>query len=469
MANSTAEYWDVDGVSLQTYAQNIKSWGGSREGVPPLRGDDKLIPFMPGRRFVKKVPDSRTLTLEGWIAGQEAVDVVVRRNQFWNPVPSSMTSWAVIPGTGGTAGMAVVPAGEQTPVGVLPFGRATWTVQGSSGSAGFLVTTNSASGKAGDVRSASVWTRTNQPLNMTMLFRFRNGAAPVGQLLPAYAVQVVDQWTEWRLDGAVATADWNSIQLYALVNNTNPVPAGTTIDLLVPTIEDKSTALGVYGPGVIPDSETLVNRIEPVTSQPILVRLDYRSSRQATRNNWRALRNLLWTPGRQIALTRRWYDANGVLQTATAMAQYSGGMEPDVEAGGHRLKFTVDLFLADPFFYGAEVTETLTRTTQTKTIKGDWSSRKARIELTGAQGPTAMTVNGSNPHGLTYSTAIAAGVTAVLDIENFTAKEGANGKTASVTHSGNKFWFEPEPGAQSITVSGTGSGAVKYIYQPAWF
>ncbi|QOP66168.1 minor tail protein [Arthrobacter phage DanielleIgnace] len=477
MPNSTAEYWDVDGVSLQTFAQNIKSWGGSREGVPPLRGEDQLIPYMPGRRFVKKVPDSRTITLKGWVAGMEAVDTIVRRNMFWNSVPATTTSWSAIPGTGGTAALSVMPASGITPAGIVPYMRATWSVQGSSGSAGFLITASLPGGKAGDVRSLSVWSRMNQPLSATMLFRFRSGATPVGQLLPAYAVQTVNQWTEWRLDGAVATADWDSMQAYLLINNSNPVPAGTTMDLLVPTIEDTPRALGVFGPGTVPDTETLVTRTESGTSQTILVRLDYRSTRQAARNNWRALRRLLWTPRRQIALTRRWYDQNGVLQTATAMAQYAGGLEPDVDAGGHRMQFSVDLFLADPFFYGAEVTLQIPSGYQEKVILGDFASMKARLELTGPMGGPSMSwvdrVNSDIRYQEVNYVDVAAGTVATLDIENFkaTEKTGSNNPvptSTKVSHKYDKVWFAPDPGLIGMWPTWGSTGSMKYIYRPAW-
>lgn len=96
MINSTEQYLDVDGVSLQTFAWNIKSWGGSREGVPPLRGEDRKIPRLPGTSWLPKVPDSRTYTISGWVIGADRYGDVVDQEEFranwrrlrsllWNP------------------------------------------------------------------------------------------------------------------------------------------------------------------------------------------------------------------------------------------------------------------------------------------------------------------------------------------------------------------------------------------------
>lgn len=467
MPNSTAEYWDVDGVSLQTYAQNLSSWGGSREGVPPLRGENQKIPFMRGSKYVRKVPDSRVLTLKGWVAGMEEYESVIRRNEFTNSLPTTANSgYTNSTGVGGAVTTARTTDTAPGSFGTQPVVTSTWTTAGAGASAGHIVT-SFITGNAGDVMSLSLWVKMNAVHNYTVLLRFRNSNTVVGQITPAYINSVAGQWQEWRIEGLAATDVYTSIQAYVLVNNTDTMAVGDTITTFCPTFEDGPRALGVLGVGLYPDTETTTLHVDG-SNFPTMWFKNFRTSKQAARNNWRALRRLLWNPKRQFALTRRWYDANGVLQTATALAEYAGGLEPDVNAGGSRMEFTVDIYLADPFFYGAEITETLTRTTQTKTIVGDWSSVKARIELAGSQGPTTLTVNGAYAHGVTYGTTVAGGATAILDIENFKATDGVNGKTGSVSHSGHKYWFEPDPGPQSITVSGTGTGTVKYIYQPAW-
>lgn len=85
MSNSTPEFTDVDGVSLQTMVQNLKTWGGSREAPPPVRGEDALIPNVPGELFLEKQPGARTITLDGWVLGMDKHLTVEAVNVATNP------------------------------------------------------------------------------------------------------------------------------------------------------------------------------------------------------------------------------------------------------------------------------------------------------------------------------------------------------------------------------------------------
>ena len=69
--NTTDEYWDIGGTSLQNYAWNITTEGGGRNSTPSLRGDDVTVPFAPGQVFMRKVPDSREITLRMWVQGSQ--------------------------------------------------------------------------------------------------------------------------------------------------------------------------------------------------------------------------------------------------------------------------------------------------------------------------------------------------------------------------------------------------------------
>lgn len=69
MSNSSEEYWEVNGVSLNQFCWSIKTIGGSRLAVPKLRGDNTLFPFRDGRSFRAKQADSRVITLAMWVAG----------------------------------------------------------------------------------------------------------------------------------------------------------------------------------------------------------------------------------------------------------------------------------------------------------------------------------------------------------------------------------------------------------------
>lgn len=71
---TTEEFWSViaaDGeeIPLQTMAYNITTWGGDRQSVPPVRGSDTVIPWVPGQYENPRIADSRTLGLQMWVIG----------------------------------------------------------------------------------------------------------------------------------------------------------------------------------------------------------------------------------------------------------------------------------------------------------------------------------------------------------------------------------------------------------------
>lgn len=77
MSNSTEEYWDINGTSLNQFCWNIVSIGGSRYSVPPKRGDNIKYPNKNGRVFRPKKADSRIITLQMWTIGISQNDVYV--------------------------------------------------------------------------------------------------------------------------------------------------------------------------------------------------------------------------------------------------------------------------------------------------------------------------------------------------------------------------------------------------------
>ena len=83
-------------------------------------------------------------------------------------------------------------------------------------------------------------------------------------------------------------------------------------------------------------------------------------NRLAFNNNWQALRQAFFTRGAisgsiQGQLQRNWYLTQGTnkLVTSTAMAEIAGSMDLAMN-GRFGAAFTVDLLLADPYFYGAQ-------------------------------------------------------------------------------------------------------------------
>ena len=267
MSNSTAEYWDVDGVSLNTDVQNLTSWGGSRESPPDLRGSNKTVPHRAGDIWAEKMPDARVMELSGWLVG--------------------------------------------------------------------------------------------------------------------------------------------------------------------PTIQE-------------------------------------------ARTKWRKLRALLWRPSEQFVLTRRWKDENGVLLTASGLAEYVSGLEPDVTAGGSRLVFKVKIRMNDPFFYGPAETVVLPVGDTAFIPKGDYPSTKIAISITGTNVAVAISpmVGTSIDNTFRYTT-VPAGAVATIDVDRFKSTEVLAGNTTKtsgkVSHSGRQNWLYIPKRTNKIRLARTsGTGVTTMYYQPAY-
>lgn len=277
METSSSEFWDVDGVPLNTYCWAIKSFGGSRKGLPPLRGDNKLIPGREGRSFRPKVADSRVVTLAMWVTGAD-------------------------------------PNTDQ----------------------------------------ASTYSQVTQ---------------------------------------------WN--------------------------------------------------------------------------DNFNYLRNLFWTPGREVTLTRReWQNPmNPELVVASAKAQIAGPLEPNM-TGRTRADFAVDLLLADPFFYGSEVSFTVPLNTSVAfNNPGDSKTSLMPFTITWVGSLTSPKLtNQTNGVWTQVNTMIPANTNITTDVRNYKATRSYDlaSMNAAITQGGSKQWMNLEPGGNELYLSGSGSGAAIIKFSPAY-
>lgn len=68
MAVFTEESWDVDGVSLHTYAYGVEVLS---EGIPPRRGSNFTVPFRHGEVWRPKQYGPRPLAMAMWVTDQD--------------------------------------------------------------------------------------------------------------------------------------------------------------------------------------------------------------------------------------------------------------------------------------------------------------------------------------------------------------------------------------------------------------
>lgn len=222
-------------------------------------------------------------------------------------------------------------------------------------------------------------------------------------------------------------------------------------------------------------------------------------SRRTFERNWRKLRKLLWTPRRQVTLTKRFWvpvedltdaglnladytvEGGWALMEASGKAQFSGGLEPSM-GGPSRAAFTVDLRMADPFFYGTPVDVEFTTQTASPNIGptrnievlGDERTTRMEIWFEGPLTSPRLTVANYSPAPwVQFTTTIADGDEAVLDTATysatFTESSVPHPAAGSVTHYGDASWLYLDPGAATISLtaaSGTGRSRLSYI--PTW-
>lgn len=188
--------------------------------------------------------------------------------------------------------------------------------------------------------------------------------------------------------------------------------------------------------------------------------------------NWRALRNLLWTPDRQVLLQKRFY-VNGLLRSATAKAQFSGGLEPTM-IGRAGAKFVVDLTLADPYFYDDELkTFNLVNGNNTLAVLGDVPTENLKLTINGSRNNTIVRAPNRNIQ-VQYTGNLATGDTAVIDVPIRSAQTTPSGvptydSNGRVIHSGAAHWLDLAPNSDVINLSSTsGAGLVVLQGRGAW-
>lgn len=187
--------------------------------------------------------------------------------------------------------------------------------------------------------------------------------------------------------------------------------------------------------------------------------------------NFRKLRQLLWTPRRRFTLTKNFYS-DGVLKRASALGEYAGGLSPNM-TGRTRGLFDVDIRLADPYFYGPEVHTTLLTGTQTVTLDGDDISRCVKFHVDGPRKNVKIR-NVTLDVDVEYYADLSSGDTVDIDVKNFSSTTDPSGtapynSTGAIRHSGDDFWFLLQPGVNTIQVTSTsGIGAVTMTHREVY-
>lgn len=218
--------------------------------------------------------------------------------------------------------------------------------------------------------------------------------------------------------------------------------------------------------------------LDPATGQP--------SANQPLQfsDNLRTLQKLFYSPGAQLNLTREWYYTSpaavgtpvGVptLIAAIAQAQVAGDMQPTMTGQG-RADFTVDLLLADPYFYGAAINTSIPYNTATTIYNPGDDAVAYKNFIMIFTGPLLYPrlTNNTNSAYIQLNTLINAGDTLSVDIGNYAVTRGSDGADMRgiVQHSASKRWMALAEAQNSLLLSSslsTDTGSVSVSFQPPY-
>lgn len=196
--------------------------------------------------------------------------------------------------------------------------------------------------------------------------------------------------------------------------------------------------------------------------------------RLAFNDNWQLLRKSFFTRGAsgsvQGQLQRNWYFTQGgspTLVQSTAMAEIAGSMDLTMN-GRLGAAFTVDLLLADPYFYGAQQTQACTGLTNTVTNLGEGVAGEgfpSAVSTFSVQCSAPCTVTNSTA-GISFVLASGPSYPVTVDVMNGTITDNAGASAAGkFSHSGARLWMGLLSGANSIAVS---AGTATFVWCPPY-
>lgn len=186
--------------------------------------------------------------------------------------------------------------------------------------------------------------------------------------------------------------------------------------------------------------------------------------------NWRQLKNLLWREhGEQYLIRRTWKGPDGSNIQAVATAEFGGGMQMS-DSYPMFARWSADVTLCDPFFYGAPISFTLgVGTPLTVVNPGDvtaFPTMTAHGQLTNPQ----IDHDGK---WMRLGAAVANGDQVVIQSDPrvltvVRQSDGAN-MVGSITRSGSREWMPLKPGENDLEMTVTaGTGTVDFTFQPGY-
>lgn len=191
-------------------------------------------------------------------------------------------------------------------------------------------------------------------------------------------------------------------------------------------------------------------------------------SRAQFTENLMALHRLFAVRDRELDLTKTVRTPDGDL-LMSALGEVVSAWDPTSMAGGTRATFSVDMHLADPFWYGQPIEFTIQpgQTAVQWEMPGTVRADRMLIHLDNVGNATLS--NDTLGVSVTTDVDLPAGETMTLDTDRFAAVTGLGAnRVGRITHSGAVSWMELAPGTNFMSLDGIGAGEVTVTVKPVY-
>lgn len=182
----------------------------------------------------------------------------------------------------------------------------------------------------------------------------------------------------------------------------------------------------------------------------------------------RGFMSLCFNGGRPVTIRRELLQGNGVTLITSAEARYVGGLDSIGQEAANAARVVAEFSLLDGLWYETETIDTGAKTGSFSIlVPGDVWTHKVSVRFNNTASTQRLT-NTTTGDWVQYGASTAAS-SVLLDVEDFTAVQGANNRIQYVTSGDSNasyFWMTLAPGINTFTL--TGGGSVRLTYRAAY-
>jgi hypothetical protein len=485
MTTWTEEFWEVDGTPLHTYAWGVELLG--MDNLPSRRGSNFVVPYRHGEVWRPKQFGPRAIGLAMWVLDQnengtaggisqtranvERLKALFaptdRQLQITKRIKTAEDRAALFNGVGGEV-ITTPNRAENTVTSDIDVRFAARMANWQTPTARqAIVTKYLGTGNQRAVRF-SIGASGAGVSGKFNLFLSTDGiatpqASADGPVLPFGNNQLGFGRFTWR-------ASDGRVQFFTAIDGENWIQIGANQTIAIPDLHPSTAPWKIGGSDTSADpasGEILWAEIRDGIDGPVVARFDASDPGWGIAGSMSAVddQGNVWTRTSGITVDQP-------VRTLTALAEALGTLDftPD-ENFSEILRFAVELQMADPFWYGDEVTASVPFAGGGVYNPGSAIARKMLIRLNGPlTNPRLENQSTTRPVSITYNGTIAGGTYVELDTDLYTAYDnlGAN-QISKVNHSGAHSWMELAPGGNVLLFTvGTGSGSADFTFLPPY-